>query len=214
MMTSEQISEALSRLHIEDSSGNKSKFATEQHLAMWRDILRSASNFDAFHQLNRLENAWQSLASDQGERPRDDLGSHLIFRLINDIDSGDYPPPEILLVISNLFKYYVKQEGNISLDEAFFGRRHAKSKSIAHLSKGWDDHKIFNSMLEDTTRHFEWEPEWDMYPFREPHWSLEECAEAFLTHRYRNNHPTTPDVDSFLRAFRRWKKANSTSKSP
>lgn len=62
-MTSKEISKALSRLHIEDSSGHKSKFATEQHLAMWRDILRSASNFDAFDQLNGLENAWQSLAS-------------------------------------------------------------------------------------------------------------------------------------------------------
>ena len=214
MMTSKEISKILIDLHVEDSSGNKSKFATEEHATMWRDILGSTSEVDSFHQLNKLENAWQSLASGQDERPRDDLGSHLIFRLINDIDSGNFPPPEILLVISNLLKYYVTQEGNISLDEAFFGRRHAKSKSIAHLSKGWDDYKAFNAMLEDTTRHFEWQPEWDMYPFREPHWSLEECAEAFLTHRYRNNHPTTPDVDSFLRAFRRWKKANSTSKSP
>lgn len=213
MMTSNEISEILTQLYIDDSTGNKSKFATDDHVNMWRNILKSAVNFEAFQQLNGLESAWQSLAYDPDAPPRDYLGSHLIFRLISDNDSGSYPPPEILLVISNLLKYYLKQGGNISLDEAFFGRRHTKSKSIAHLSKDWNDYRVFNSMLEDTTRHFEWEPEWDMYPFREPEWSLEKCAEAFLLHWYRNEYPTMPDAEIFLRGFRRWKKANPSSKS-
>ena len=43
MMTSKEISKILIDLHVEDSSGNKSKFATKEHATMWRDILGSTS---------------------------------------------------------------------------------------------------------------------------------------------------------------------------
>tara|TARA_B110000503_G_C7065285_1_gene378464 strand:+ start:182 stop:826 length:645 start_codon:yes stop_codon:yes gene_type:complete len=212
MMTSKELSQLLTQLYIDDSSGNKSKFATNDHVAMWREMLQSAGNFKAFQQLSDLESAWQTLTDRHEVASRDGLRSHLIFRLIRDLDAGRYPPPEILLVISNLFKYYVRQAGNISLDEAFFGRHHTKSKSIAYISKDWEIYSRFDRMIEDTDRHHDWEVESDMYPFREPKWSLEQSAEAFLIHIYQNEVTVMPDVDSFLRGFRRWKNEHISPK--
>ena len=53
-MTLNEISEILTQLYIDDSTGNKSKFATVDHVLLWCNILKSAVNFDAFQQLNGL----------------------------------------------------------------------------------------------------------------------------------------------------------------
>jgi hypothetical protein len=36
--------------------------------------------------------------------------------------TGEYPPPEILIVISKIYQSYMDGEGSISLEEAFFGK--------------------------------------------------------------------------------------------
>ena len=208
-MTSDEISEFLTQLAVNDLSGKKTKFATNDHVESWRMALMAAGDHKWFHQLKALELGWQSISTDYTGVDRDDLGPNFIFRFIEHINAGQYPPPEMLLVISNLLKYYVTTGGNISLDQAFFGRSHAKTKSIAHLSKDWMAYQHFDRMLQDVSRHAEWEAEWDIYPFREPMWSIEQCADEFLTHRHRNELDAMPDADSFLRGFRRWKHENS-----
>ena len=42
-----------------------------------------------------------------------------------------YPPPETVLAIGEIFKYYLDARGSLSLDEAFFGEPHRKKQSLA-----------------------------------------------------------------------------------
>lgn len=103
------------------------------------------------------------------------------------IEGGYYPPPDVLLAISKCFSSYLKAQGNMSLDEAFFGQTYGKRKSYAY--KNFKDGSSSEYVLFD---------KW----FRlQENVSQAKAAEEFLS-RYLPG--TDIDVDSFLRNYRRY----------
>lgn len=73
---------------------------------------------------NMLNIAWEILSAfyEVVERDDDERTAGTPIDVFNHyIDMGFYPPPEILIVIHEIFQRYFMLEGDISLEEAFFG---------------------------------------------------------------------------------------------
>ena len=103
------------------------------------------------------------------------------------IEGGYYPPPEVLLAISKCFSSYLKAQGNMSLDEAFFGQTYGKRESYAY--KNFKDGLSSEYVL------------FDKWFGLQENLSQEKAAENFLTRYFPDKNI---DVDSFLRSYRRY----------
>jgi hypothetical protein len=150
-----------------------------------------------------LEVAWRTVANEflhegRDRQPSDNPLSSLAYYM----EMGIYPPPEVLLAISNIFELYMHATGDISLDEAFFGKPHKKRTSYASVT-----HQYFNLYGK-----FNIYRRLDFFSLIginvSTTESLEAQAEAYLKHVEQTdlNGFKAPDVDSFLRGYHRWKK--------
>ncbi|MFQ3325322.1 MAG: hypothetical protein ACI90U_003160 [Pseudomonadales bacterium] len=99
------------------------------------------------------------------------------------VGMGKYPPPEIMIDIMRGFSTYLESQGDISLDQAFFGITHSKYKSLSYKQQYALKYAEFQRFI--YTGEFK---------------SLNEAAELFLS-----NKSNEIDQDSFLRSYRAWK---------
>lgn len=71
------------------------------------------------------------------------IAEHPLAALAYCLEAGVYPPPSVLLQIADIYKGYVHKQGEISLEDAFFGKpikgmgnyaaRKAKSSDVTML---------------------------------------------------------------------------------
>ena len=148
----------------------------------------------------------------------DDFDSPLESLADTTIDKDILPPPEIIQIIANQFRYYMMKGGEISLEEAFFG------SSVGRGSYAYRKHHQ-NGLYEDFDRYLgseadDFGPEKDCID-KSKHGPKKVSQEDVLEHllstpRYFGDVQTNPfygleegadfNVESFLRGFRRWKK--------
>lgn len=115
----------------------------------WRERLRDCENYPILHGLetswNVLERSGDAIDRDEpraADTPLDALHYH--------IDTGFYPPPELLLALMDAYDVYCAAQGDLSLEEVFFGppRRkaggHAKRKGekMRRIFWGFDLHTL------------------------------------------------------------------------
>lgn len=168
--------------------------------------IRAKINEDKYTMLIGLEHSW-AILSDDYNNPKTN-GKDLIDREADDrvaktplaaflyyINSGFYPPPEVMRAIHDCFELYEQCQGAVELEDVFYGTRvkkrgnHAQRESRGNLFFYFDAVSV-----------------WEAKPSNK---SLEEIAEDFLTEKGINK-----DVDSFLRGYRRWKKNNRNKNLP
>jgi len=115
-----------------------------------------------------------------------------------------YPPPEVLWVIARQFQWYMEQEGNITLEDAFFGKP-IKSKGTYAKRMADKKSKLYKAFNLKTKAN--------------PTITQSKLLEIFCNTPNINNTPSKGtclqiyeenqrneiDQDSFLRGFRRWK---------
>jgi len=163
--------------------------------------LQSGENFPV---LNSLEESWQVLAGYYGDlvdRTEDEkLARSPLSAFTFYVELGFYPPPEIMLAVAGAFDNYFNSAGRLELEDAFFGERkkgvgnYAARKYRGNANKHFHFREVTERMRAD--HH-------GVRPI-----SLEKLAEEFLAdERTRDlfGIGEEPDVDSFLRNYRRWK---------
>ncbi len=132
-----------------------------------------------------------------------------IDAFLHHVFSGQYPSPEIMLAIAKAFKLYLHAGGRLTLEEVFFGKSKKGGGSRAKRFHRETMFMIFHNTVrrEKITSGISKEMGLS-YRSKD---SLEDIAERFLLNleldenEYASNEP---DVDSFLRAYRRWKDSN------
>lgn len=87
-------------------------------------------------QTKALEAAWRrytasNLSPEDYSETRGLSRRDAIHSLVDNVNAGAFPPPEVLLLITQALQQYLSAAGSISLDEAFFGRPHRKNTSYA-----------------------------------------------------------------------------------
>jgi hypothetical protein len=153
--------------------------------------------------LESLEETWGGISADYGSLiTRDDdertaetpLNAFLFL-----IDSGFYPPPEILLAVAQCFEHYQGCAGDVDLEDVFFGER----------KKGVGNYAARKSR--DFLYRYLWFLETlECMPGKKdlPKKPLAELADGMFQHFKISEY----DVDSFLRSYRRWKKRWQTTR--
>lgn len=101
---------------------------------------------------------------------------------------GLNPPLEVMICMERCIRDYFLAGGNISLDEAFFGKEHVATKSYAKLNYDKSLHSKYAFF--DATKKFSKRK------------SLQGKAEEFLSERL-GDHSTDPAT--FLKGYSRWK---------
>ena len=105
----------------------KTYFNSKEALISWQNKMINKS--DQYPVLEELEHSWSVLTAEyNGQYP--DLVSRKIghrdtplsaFR--NYIDSGFYPPPEVLLALDDCFRMYMALSGQLELEDIFYGKK-------------------------------------------------------------------------------------------
>ena len=163
------------------------------------------------YMLEILENQWNSISYHDLEREKyyslKDSPLEILDFCVAD-DFLTYPPPEILWVIARQFHWYMEHEGKFTLEEAFFGKpikgKGTYAKRMADekikLYKNFHQKVKANSSLSQAhllERLCTKTPA----PFGEMG-TKDTCSLI-----YAENQKREIDQDSFLRGYRRWKKA-------
>ena len=171
-------------------------FITNKKVDAIRNALEKAYVAGDYPVLNGLEESWKILEDDyqvidRSNHPSSNpLGSFTYY-----VDSGFYPPPEIMLALCKCFERYQSAEGDLSLDEAFFGHKHKKRKSLAYKEGKKQKYFVFHSL---------WASNLKMRGDDDSN-SLEKLAEDYLGSVFAvRDWEDDMDVDSFLRGYRRW----------
>jgi len=175
----------------------------KKHAAKQRIVLENSSEI----MLGILESQWEEISYhdiDRGDYcTLEDSPLEILDFCIAD-DFLTYPPPEILWVIARQFKWYMLNEGEITLEEAFFGKpikgkgvyaKRATNKKINiykafHLKVRANPGIPQSRLLEQYCNN----PPPDIGPSRETCYYI-----------YIENQNNEIDQDSFLRGYRRWK---------
>ena len=160
-------------------------------------LLFTSSDLDEFGACAGLEAGWTNYAKEQDdlldlENNRKRYQGDAIGSFTNNLESGFIPPPETLLAICDALNRYLMCNGALSLDEAFFGAPHVKNTSYG-MAKGTNAEKMGAfSFLADIEK-LSAKPR-----------SQVQIAEDLLANANGNE----IDPESFLRAWRRWRKAS------
>ena len=118
-----------------DSRALKNTVGSENYLKVYRAFFQTSAWED--HIFKRpLEEAWQSYAHSQKVKPdlaqeRDNKKRDAFDSFVTNVQFGILPTPETLLIMAEAMQTYLQGNGDISLDEAFFGRKHKKNTSYA-----------------------------------------------------------------------------------
>jgi len=169
-----------------------------------------------------LDNAWERSRYlhfsredyyDLGESPLEVLEQCIVG------DYCTYPPPEILIIIARQFRHYLAEGGDISMEEAFFGKSVGRGTYAARSKKDNSMYEFFHRFISNnnttTTQanlvealvnadeHIDHPQARDI--------SLENGKTVRIPEPRHNpmHHLSTSkdfDVESFLKGYRRWKK--------
>lgn len=124
-------------------------------------------------------------------------------------DTITYPPPEILMVIANQFKYYMAQEGEVSLESALFGDSRGRgiyAKRVAIQEQKYDMYKKFDAYSKSKKGKGKSQEQILTELSSTPHY----LPGSYLPNPFYEYANEVDDwIDSFLRDYRRWKKKNS-----
>ena len=170
---------------------------SRQSLNLYKSLFTS-SDLDEFGACAGLEAGWTNYAKEQDdlldlENNRKRYQGDAIGSFTNNLESGFIPPPETLLAICDALNRYLMCNGALSLDEAFFGAPHVKNTSYG-MAKGTNAEKMGAfSFLADIEK-LSAKPR-----------SQVQIAEDLLANANGNE----IDPESFLRAWRRWRKASA-----
>ena len=173
-----------------------------------RQILESPeAEAEEYPSLREIEETWQFLIKhhypENGGEPlvsRAELLDDLPFvGFVSLVSQGFYPPPEVMLSLEMCFAKYLASGGDISLDEAFFGRPHKKYESYAfHRKHIWKFAAFHNLYVIIEKAHLEKAGQSKI--------SLESLAEQYLKDHFGSVDNAGIDIEAFLRDYRRWKK--------
>lgn len=158
-------------------------------VAEWREYLENCGEKDSF---SNLEQSWQTLSNsdDLDEWIRDDMVcDEPCAAMFFHINCGLYPPPELLLTVADMFDIYMKGEGAISLEEAFFGKP-TRNAGI-YAARSTDEYKLYELALEQ---------------FRNKDSSMTKLE---IAERHIEKYKLHIEPESLLRAFRRWDKTRA-----
>ncbi|MBK8069788.1 MAG: hypothetical protein IPK27_19865 [Rhodanobacteraceae bacterium] len=138
--------------------------------------------------LESLEHLWQHLQKKQGDviDREDKVADSPLSGLFHYIDSGFYPPPELMLSLLECWDEYLTGRGSVSLEEAFFGRPIQKAGNYA---------KRKSQRIRNAYARFEVERE------RKKGRNLTQAAEAVSLI------PGMPDADTIARTLRGFRKS-------
>ena len=150
-----------------------------------------------FPVIESLQRAWVSHANSEGSLvglndDRESYEGDAVSTFINHVESGFIPPPEAMLAISHALQRYLACNGTLSLDESFFGVKHTKNTSYA-MAKGTNQLRMHAFSLEVS-----------LEKNKDRSKSQVQIAEEFIASS--NDHEI--DAETFLRAWRRWRKAS------
>jgi hypothetical protein len=168
-------------------------------LLMWRTIHKAMFQVPVEDRLmlGGLEETWIDLISegdnDWSEKYRgteEDVLTAFQYYL----DLGLYPTPEILSAMSEVVSYYLKMDGAISMDEAFFGFKHNKRTSYATKPMS----AVYTSFYRDI--------QIDISSRYDDQATLEEKALIFMEQSEIHRRKLKDmDLDTFLKGFRRFR---------
>lgn len=111
----------------------KTPKAQWQNVNNWRKRLES-SEVDNYPILSALRDAWESLGRDQegdDRLPIDRTADTPLAALFYFVEVGLYPPPELLLALSEVWHSYLNGAGHVSLEQAFLGNPRPKAGNYA-----------------------------------------------------------------------------------
>jgi len=170
---------------------------SRRSLNLYKSLFDS-SDLDDWGVIAGLEAGWKDYAKGEHdlvdlENDRKRFQGDAINSFISNLENGFIPPPETLLALCDALHRYLMCNGSLSLDEAFFGERHAKNTSYA-MAKGTNAQKMgaFDTLLK-------------IEELKANPTSQVELAEDFLADSNRDE----IDPESFLRSLRRWRNAST-----
>lgn len=177
------------------------KYKTEKHnyyntwgfVRVFQNELKNTDN----PLLKGLLYSWQTLSTEYSEAYdqgfstalRDnvsDFAATPIEALVEAVELGYYPSPEILVAVCRAIDKYMSHQGELELEDVFFGDK-VRSKGNYSGRVGHDS--LYRMLWFHTTL------------ASNKNKSLSKIAESFLT-EFRIE---TMDVDNFIRGYRRWK---------
>ena len=165
-------------------------------------------------ELNQLEKIWISIYKNVA-RPisykkfyRENTA---IDRFLSDISYGSYSSPEVLLMIAKCFKLYFLAEGELTLEEVFFGKVQKKSGNYSRRKARDDNFTEF---------HYQVIREKEVLNSIGESFNLEEFTIKMLS-IYKESEMDCPvinytedNIESFIVGYYRWKKKNLTNQKP
>ncbi len=123
-----------------------------------------------------------------------------------------YPPPEVLLIIANQFKYYMENAGDITLEEAFFGSVKGKGSYAYRCHNENPLYELFHNKLklEETLETIGKNTHGSQQELlnnllETPMYSMEDGIKKQISIFYSENQNGDFDSESFLRGYRRWR---------
>lgn len=188
------------RRAVQDQADISDPFNSNKKVNAYREKLKASYVHDDYPVLSGLEHAWRLLEKDYGVVNREDQPSdNPISSFEYYVGLGLYPPPEIMMVLSDALRVYFSGAGQISLDEIIFGEKHKKTSSFAYKK-----HKKFKYQFFEMHLNFN----------RRKESTSNLSLEAEMLKVFEETNPTTlamlgfdpdVDIDTFLRGYRRWK---------
>ncbi|MFT6919824.1 MAG: hypothetical protein ACJA2G_002463 [Cognaticolwellia sp.] len=178
-----------------------------------RDLL-TQKDVENYPVLNEFELAWDYLSNVQYTLPEDGVLISVVDRdadekisstplgaFLYNVDTGFYPPPELMLWIANSFELYFRMGGQANLEHIFFGR---EKPSVGNYAS----RKRRNSLYE----HFSMCVTTEEMKAKHQNRKAKSLTEVFedLSNFYEESFDISLEIDSenFLRSWRRWKKSN------
>jgi hypothetical protein len=121
------------------------------------------------------------------------------------ISYGDYPPPEILMMLAKCFNLYFLAEGQLSLEEVFFGKLVKRSGNYSMRRARSNNFKEFHYQVISAKQHFiNTDKKFNLEEFTLSY--LENCQESEADCPIVN--VTEDNIETFIVAYYRWKKQN------
>lgn len=190
----------------------------DEHFAKVSETNHVSYDYVRIEALAGLESDWKSYdkLQDHSREIASSLPNNVyenaIEMFVYEINRGDFPPPEILIVLAKCFSLYFEAEGALSLEEVFFGSPRKRSGNYAKRRFTGRLYRLFDDSLR---REIEWEKYSDLKHFD----GLQDFTAKFLFNLGIQEADSDEEieaveydwdrVETFLRGYRRWKKNNS-----
>jgi len=170
----------------------------------WKNVQENKEQLDNcqdYPVLSGLEESWEVLDNfydgiiERHEPEKQNVASNPLKSFLHHVNSGFYPPPEVLMTIANCFEHYMNAKGEAGLEDVFFGID--PKKGIGNYSAQVNRISQFKrfSMIESME-------EFSVKRTKAKKRSQQELLNDLLLSDIRKD---ILDDDSFLRGYRRWK---------